>query len=94
MSEELLALCYSPTVYSPDFGEELKTNPLGVLHTYDVFLKCGNVNSKKVPEKHIQVACYAISMHRIVILLISTPLTSYVHGVCRQTVVQSTDWDD
>lgn len=94
MSPEILALCYPPTVYSPDFEEELKTNALGTLHTYDVFLKCGNVNSKKVPEKPIQVAHYVVSMPRIVMLLMSRLLTSYIYDVCSQTVVQSTDWND
>lgn len=94
LSPEILALCFSPTVYSPVFEEELKTNPLGALHTYDVFLKCGTVNSKRVPGKPIQVACYVVSMCRIVMLLISRPLTSYIYDVYSQKVVQNADWND
>lgn len=66
MSPEIGAFCYPPAVYSPDFEEELKTNALGALHIYDVFFKRGNVNSKKVPGKAIEVARDVVSMHRIV----------------------------
>lgn len=80
---------YPPTVYSLEFEEELKTKALGALHTCDAFLKCGNVKSNKVLEKPIQVACSVVS-----VLLISRSLTSYIYGVCGQTVEQRADWND
>lgn len=76
---------YPPTVYSLEFEEELKTKALGALHTYDAFLKCGNVNSNKV----LEVACSVVS-----VLLICRSLTSYIYGVCGQTVEQRADWND
>lgn len=45
---------YPPTVYSQEFEEELKTKALGALHTCDAFLRRGNTNSNKMPEKPIQ----------------------------------------
>lgn len=52
------------------------------------FLKGGNMNSNKVLEKPIQVAYSVVS-----VLLISRSLTSYIYGVCGQTVGQRADWN-
>lgn len=78
---------YPPTVYSQEFEEELKTKALGALHTCDAFLNCGNMNLNKMLEKPIQ--CSVVWM-----LLISPWSTSYIHGVCGQTVEQRTGWNE
>lgn len=80
---------YPPMLYSLEFEEELKTKALWALHTSGAMLNCGNVNSNKVLQKPIQVASSVVSM-----LLISRSLTSYIYGVCGQTVGQRADGNE